>query len=193
MALIDKPFLNLSDMLSVVPDLIRLQSYRSVYGYVFKVLPGRLLALLFLLPAPPHPVAIHSAPPVSTSSSTTWNGSGASIYAIGGTGAIIAAFKRLLQELGAKIHLNSEVDRILIEQRRTQGVRLKDGSIWKADAVVSNADAAWTYLNLIPERPAAPQQRPAHQKQELLNVPVRHSTSARNVSTEMSAWPTITS
>ena len=34
MALIDRPFLNLADMIRVVPDLIRLQSYRSVYGYV---------------------------------------------------------------------------------------------------------------------------------------------------------------
>ena len=44
------------------------------------------------------------------------------------------------------------MERILIERRRAQGVRLKDGSARLADAVVSNADAAWTYLNLIPER-----------------------------------------
>ncbi|MDE0197918.1 MAG: phytoene desaturase family protein, partial [Caldilineaceae bacterium] len=76
-------------------------------------------------------------------------------YALGGTGAIINAFDRLLQELGVKVHLNAEVDRILIENRRARGVRLKDGSVHKAGTVVSNADAAWTYLNLIPkeERP----------------------------------------
>ena len=34
MGLIDTPFLNLFDMLKVAPDLIRLQSYRSVNGYV---------------------------------------------------------------------------------------------------------------------------------------------------------------
>src|SRR5690606_25166363 len=32
MALIDKPFLHVMDMIKVVPDLVRLQSYRSVYG-----------------------------------------------------------------------------------------------------------------------------------------------------------------
>ena len=47
MALIDQPFLNLSDMLSVVPDLIRLQSYRSVYGYVSKFFQDDFLRCCF--------------------------------------------------------------------------------------------------------------------------------------------------
>ena len=149
MALIDQPFLNLSDMLSVVPDLIRLQSYRSVYSYVSKFFQDDFLRCCFSF----QPLLI-GGNPLSAASlyvlihylEREWG----IHYAMGGTGAIIAAFDRLLQELGVKIHLNAEVDRILIEQRRAQGVRLKDGSIRKADAVVSNADAAWTYLNLIP-------------------------------------------
>ena len=149
MALIDQPFLNLSDMLSVVPDLIRLQSYRSVYGYVSKFFQDDFLRCCFSF----QPLLI-GGNPLSAASlyvlihylEREWG----IHYAMGGTGAIIAAFGRLLQELDVKIHLNAEVDRILIEQRRANGVRLKDGSVRKADAVVSNADAAWTYLNLIP-------------------------------------------
>jgi len=40
----------------------------------------------------------------------------------------------------------------LIEDKRATGVRLADGTVLKADAVVSNADVAWTYLNLIPKQ-----------------------------------------
>jgi phytoene desaturase len=71
-------------------------------------------------------------------------------FAMGGTGAIIQAMSRLFTELGGKIHLNTEVDEILIKDRRVTGVRLKDGNKHHADDVVSNADVAFTYRNLIP-------------------------------------------
>ncbi len=151
MALIDQPFLNLSDMIRVVPDLIRLQSYRSVYGYVSKFFPDEFLRCCFSF----QPLLIGGNPLDAASLyvlihhlERKWGVH----YALGGTGAIIASFARLLQELGVTIHLNAEVDSIIVEQRRTQGIRLQDGSIRRADAVVSNADVALTYLNLIPER-----------------------------------------
>ncbi len=150
MALIDQPFLKLSDMISVVPDLIRLQSYRSVYGYVSKFFHDDFLRCCFSF----QPLLIGGNPLTAASIyvlihylEREWG----IHYALGGTGAIINAFDRLLQELGVKVHLNAEVDRILIENRRAHGVRLKDGTIRKAGTVVSNADAAWTYLNLIPK------------------------------------------
>lgn len=149
MALIDQPFLNLSDMIGVVPDLIRLQSYRSVYGYVSKFFQDDFLRCCLSF----QPLLIGGNPLTAASIyvlihylEREWG----IHYAVGGTGAIINAFGRLLQELGVRVHLNAEVDRILIEQRRAHGVRLKDGTVHKADGVVSNADAAWTYLNLIP-------------------------------------------
>jgi phytoene desaturase len=71
---------------------------------------------------------------------------------MGGTGAIVSGMVRLFEELGGKVHLNASVDEILVEGRKVTGVRLKDGSVHKADAVVSNADVAWTYMNLIPNK-----------------------------------------
>ncbi|MDE0141806.1 MAG: phytoene desaturase [Caldilineaceae bacterium] len=149
MALIDQPFLQLSDMIGVVPDLIRLQSYRSVYGYVSKFFQDDFLRCCFSF----QPLLIGGNPLTAASIyvlihylERQWG----IHYAVGGTGAIINAFGRLLHELGVRVHLNAEVDRILIEQRRAHGVRLKDGTVHRADGVVSNADAAWTYLNLIP-------------------------------------------
>ncbi len=149
MALIDKPFLNVMDMAKVVPDLVRLQSYRSVYGYVSKFIKNDFLRRCFSF----HPLLIGGNPLDAASLyvlihylEREWG----IHYALGGTGAIVEAFRRLLTELGVEIHTETAVDEILVEGRRVTGVRLADGSIHHADAVVSNADVAWTYLNLIP-------------------------------------------
>jgi phytoene desaturase len=44
------------------------------------------------------------------------------------------------------------VAEILVDGRRATGIRLADGTIHKADHVISNADVAWTYLNMIPAK-----------------------------------------
>lgn len=149
MALIDKPFLHVSDMVRVVPDLIRLQSYRSVYNYVSQYIEDDFLRRCFSF----HPLLIGGNPFDAASLyvlihylERQWG----IHYALGGTGAIVEAFGRLLQELGVKVHLSTPVSEILVEGRKAKGVRLADGSVHMADAVISNADVAWTYLNLIP-------------------------------------------
>jgi phytoene desaturase len=149
MALIDKPFLNVTDMIKVAPDLIRLQSYRSVYGYVSQFIKDDFLRRCFSF----HPLLIGGNPLDAASLyvlihylEREWG----IHYALGGTGAIVQGFGRLLDELGVKVHFNTEVKEILVERRKTTGIRLADGTVHKADAVVSNADVAWTYLNLLP-------------------------------------------
>ncbi|MER2599368.1 MAG: phytoene desaturase [Caldilineales bacterium] len=153
MPLIDQPFLHFSDMLRAAPDLIRLQSYRSVYGYVSGYLENDFLRRAFSF----HPLLI-GGNPLSASSlyvlihhlEREWG----IHYAMGGTGALVAALGRLLEELGVRVHLNSTVSEILVDatQRRVTGVRLEDGSSHHADSVVSNGDLAWTYLHLIDKR-----------------------------------------
>ena len=151
MALIDQPFLHATDMVSVVPDLVRLQSYRSVYGYVSKFIDNEFLRRCFSF----HPLLIGGNPLDAPSLyvlihylEREWG----IHYARGGTGSIVDGFGRLLDELGVKVKLNTEIQEILVEGKRVTGVRLPDGTIHQADAVVSNADVAWTYLNLIPKQ-----------------------------------------
>jgi phytoene desaturase len=153
MALIDKPFLHISDMLRAVPDLVRLQSYKSVYSYVSQFIQDDFLRRCFSF----HPLLIGGNPLDAASLyvlihylEREWGVH----YAMGGTGAIVNGLAKLLDELGVKIHLNAEVKEIVVENRRAKGIRLGDGSLVQADAVVANADVAWTYLNLI-----APQYR----------------------------------
>ncbi len=149
MNLIDKPFLHVSDMLKVAPDLIRLGSYRSVYNYVSQFIDDEFLRRCFSF----HPLLIGGNPFDAASLyvlihylEREWG----IHYAMGGTGSIVNAFGALLGELGVKVHTDVEVREILVENKRVRGVRLGDGTRVAADAVVSNADVAWTYLNLLP-------------------------------------------
>jgi phytoene desaturase len=71
-------------------------------------------------------------------------------YAMGGTGAVVAALGKLFQELGGKVRLNTPVKRILTEGGRAVGVETAAGETIAADAVVSNADVANTYRKMVP-------------------------------------------
>ena len=149
--LADKPFLKFMDMLRVAPDLIKMQSYRSVYGYVSKYIKDDFLRRCFSF----HPLLIGGNPFDAPSIyamihylEREWG----IHYAIGGTGAIVEGMNKLFLELGGQIHLNSGVDEILVDprnQRQVTGLRLEDGTIHTSDSVVSNADVAFTYKNLI--------------------------------------------
>lgn len=149
--LADKPFLRLVDMLRIVPDLIKLQSHKSVYSYVSQFVQDDFLRRCFSF----HPLLVGGNPFETTSIyalihylEREWGVH----YAMGGTGAIVQGLGRLFEELGGQICVNTEVDEILVEGRRATGVRLADGTIHHADVVISNADVAFTYRNLIPEQ-----------------------------------------
>jgi phytoene desaturase len=71
---------------------------------------------------------------------------------MGGTGALIRAMVKLIEELGGRFHYNAQVDEILVDGRRATGVRLADGSLHEADHVISNGDVAWTNMNLLPAK-----------------------------------------
>lgn len=146
--LADKPFLKFTDMLKVAPDLIKLQSYKSVYKYVSQYIKDDFLRRCFSF----HPLLVGGNPFDTTSIyamihylEREWGVH----YAMGGTGAIVNAMVDLIKDQGGTIHLNSEIDEILVENGKTTGIRLKNGDVHKADVVVSNADVAFTYKNLI--------------------------------------------
>jgi phytoene desaturase len=149
--LADKPFLHFTDMLKVAPDLIRLQSYKSVYQYASQFIQDDFLRRCFSF----HPLLIGGNPFDAPSIyamihylEREWG----IHYAIGGTGAIVNAMVRLFEELGGRIHLSTEVDEILTSGRRVTGIRLKDGRTVRADNVVANADVGFVYERMIDKR-----------------------------------------
>lgn len=147
--LIDKPFSKWTDMLRVIPQMIRLRSDRSVYQFASRYFKDERLRQAFSF----HPLLIGGNPFKSTSIYTmihrleqefgVW-------FAMGGTGALVQGLADLFMDLGGEIYLEAEVGEIFIDRSgRAGGIRLTTGEFMRADTVVSNADIAWTYLNLI--------------------------------------------
>lgn len=146
--LIDQPFLKWWDMLKVVPQMVRLRSDRSVYNFASRFFRDERLRQAFSF----HPLLIGGNPFTATSIYSmiheleqkfgVW-------FAMGGTGALVDALGKLFDGLGGKIMLNSEVSKIEVSGRKATGVRLRNGELVVSDAVISNADVASTYLDLI--------------------------------------------
>ena len=151
MALIDTPFERVTDMLRVVPDLVRLRADRSVAAFVNSYIRDPRLRQVFSF----HPLLVGGNPFQSSSIYAlihTLEQRWGVWFAMGGTGAVIRALVRLFEELGGTIRMECEVEQILVDEttRRATGVRLSGGETVAADAVVSNGDVAQTYMQLVP-------------------------------------------
>jgi phytoene desaturase len=145
----DKPFLRFSDMIRIVPDFIKLQSYRTVYGFVSQFIQDPQLRRVFSF----HPLLVGGNPFQTTSIyalihylERQWGVH----YAMGGTGALVTALGKVFEELGGKVRLSSPVRRILTQGKRAVGIETVHGERIAADLVVSNADVANTYRLMLP-------------------------------------------
>jgi len=143
------PFDTLWDMAKIVPDMVRLGSYRTVYGLVSQYVKDPRLRMVLSF----HPLLIGGNPLTVTSIyalisflERRWG-----VYsAMGGTGRLVKGLVGLIEGQGGVIRCQAEVAQITVEGRRATGVRLASGDVIPADVVVSNADAAWTYRHLVP-------------------------------------------
>jgi len=142
------PFLNFWSMIEVSPQLIRLQSYRSVYSIVSKFIKDEELRQVFSF----HPLLVGGNPFTSSSIYTlihylerNWG----VFFVKGGTGALVQALVKLFVELGGEIRLDAPVERIHTSNGRVTGVTTADGWHGDFDAVASNADVVHTYDALL--------------------------------------------
>jgi len=67
----------------------------------------------------------------------------------GGVGQLSRALTERCESLGVKIHLNSPVAKILVENEIAVGIQAVDGAIHKADKVIANADPSLVYEEMI--------------------------------------------
>jgi len=142
------PFLHFSDMIKAAPQLVRLQSYRSVYSMVAKFIKDEQLRQAFSF----HTLLV-GGNPFNTSSiyalihslERRWGVS----FPKGGTHALVRGLVKLLEDLGGTIRLGTPVAEILTEGERVTGVRTADGWQGHFDAVASNADVVFTYEKLL--------------------------------------------
>ena len=144
------PFGRMMDMVRIAPAMMKLESYRTVYGLVSKYVKHPKIRQVLSF----HPLLVGGNPFNVTSIYTLiaflerkWGVH----YAMGGTGALVDGLAGLIEGLGGTIRLGAEVEAITLDGRRATGVRLASGETIEADLVVSNADVAWTYRHLLPE------------------------------------------
>jgi phytoene desaturase len=139
-------------MVSAGPALAKLEAWRSVHGMVSRFVKNDHLRQAFSF----HSLLV-GGNPFATSSIYTL------IHALerrwgvwfprGGTGALVEALVRLFQDIGGKIELNAAVAQIETRGARASGVRLRDGRLFPADLVASNADVVHTYGALLGQHP----------------------------------------
>jgi len=145
----DVPFNTVFDMLRLAPDIVRLQGYRSVHGFVSQYIKNdRLRSILSY-----HPLLIggnpYRASAIYCSIAHFEKRSGVH-YAMGGTGSLIRGLVKLIEGQGGEVRCGAQVGSIVVENGAAKGVTLSSGETIRADIVVSNADTAWTYIHLLP-------------------------------------------
>ncbi|MDP5055167.1 MAG: phytoene desaturase [Congregibacter sp.] len=144
----DMPFTKITDMLKVIPEMLKMKGLRSLHSLVKSYVKSPKLQTVLSF----HPLLIGGNPYSVTA-----------VYALishleqkhgvhsamGGTGALVTAMVSLMESQGVVLRCNAEVDEIMVEDGTAQGVRLASGEVLRANVVVSNADAAWTYRHLL--------------------------------------------
>jgi phytoene desaturase len=145
----DVPFSRWTDMAKVVPDMVRLQSYRSVYSLVASyVKDERLRTILSFHPllVGGNPFAVSSIYSLIAFLERNWGVH----FAMGGTGRLVQGLVGLIEGQGNAVRCNAPVAEITVADGASTGVRLESGETIAADIVVSNACSAWTYRYLLP-------------------------------------------
>ncbi|MFZ1866459.1 MAG: phytoene desaturase family protein [Polyangiales bacterium] len=146
--LVDADFSRFGDMMRIVPDLMRLRAYKSLYGLVARYIEDEALRQVFTF----QPLLIGGNPFRAPGIYLLihWLERKWGIhFAMGGTAAIVRALTALLGEVGAEIRLNAPVERIEVKDGKATGVLLEDGTFLPAEVVVANADPAMVYTQLI--------------------------------------------
>ena len=144
----DVPFDRWTDMARCLPDLMKLQSWRTVYSLACKHVRDPKLRVVLTFQS-----LLVGGNPFSTTSvycliaflERRWGVH----FAMGGTGSLVRGLVKLIEGQGGRVRCNQRVGQILVDAGRACGVRMSGGVQIAADVVVSNADSAWTYRHLL--------------------------------------------
>ena len=150
-------FGNVSSMLAVTPDLMKLDAIRNLFRFAKKYFKSDKMQRVFsfeTLLVGGNPLKVPAIYSMIHFVEKTWG----IHYVMGGTGALVKAYVKKFQELGGTIEYNAEVAEINVESTGlfskpvAKGVTLKDGREFASDVVCSNADYATTYMKMIPSK-----------------------------------------
>jgi len=145
-------FGTMGDMLKVAPDLLRLDAVRNLFRFSSRYFKSDKLRQVFsfeTLLVGGNPLSVPAIYAMIHFVEKTWG----IHFAMGGTGALVQGFVKKFQDLGGTVLYNAPVAQINVrrqgKQKLATGVTLADGRVLRADLVVSNADWANTYRQLI--------------------------------------------
>ena len=144
----DKPFNNFTFMIKQIPSLISLKSYKSVYKLVSDYISNEKLRRVFSM----HPLLVGGNPFTTTSIYTLilflekkWG----IHYSMGGTGNVVTALEKLMNEERIRILKSAEVTEIVSDKNKVRGVKINNSKIIDCDYIVCNSDPPHVYKNLI--------------------------------------------
>ena len=143
------PFLTLKSMIDAAPQLLKLGGHRSVYGLVSSFVKNEKLRVALSF----HPLFVGGNPFDTTAvycMISYFERNWGVHFPMGGTGALVNGLVGLIEGQGSCVRYGAVVSQILVENGVAKGVALANGETMAADIVVSNADAAFTYRNLVP-------------------------------------------
>ncbi|GBL27104.1 phytoene desaturase [Verrucomicrobiota bacterium] len=144
-----QPFDRFGTMLRQVPHLLGLRNYETVWQMVSRHLVSDKLRRAFSI----QPLLVGGNPFDTTSIYGLIHfleRAHGVHFAMGGTGAVTQALGGLMERQGITLRLSTTVERVRIEQGVARGVVLAEGTVVEADVVVSDADAAHLYRDLVP-------------------------------------------
>lgn len=142
------PFHQFFLMITLIPKLIVLRSYESVWAMVSRHLINPKLRQAFSI----QPLLVGGNPFSTTSIYGLIHyleRAYGVFFAMGGTGAIVGALKSLMERNNIEILLNTTVKKLVVNDGKVSGLILEDGSQIDADLIVSNADATYLHQNMI--------------------------------------------
>ena len=154
-------FLDVSSMLKILPDLLRLDAVRNLFAFASSYFKNTKMQQVFsfeTLLVGGSPLRVPAIYSMIHFVEKFWG----IHYVRGGTGALINGFVRKFEELGGTLKLNTKVKRIICETKDgtpprsvwqksyARGVVTENGEEIRSDIVASNADITNTYLKLVP-------------------------------------------
>lgn len=134
----------------LIKGIVKLDFFKSVSTYVRREFRDNRLRqilefpVIFLGATPQKTPALYTLMNYADLKLGTW-------YPVGGMYSVVEAMKNVAEELGAKFHLNSDVEEIIVNGSGTKGLKV-NGKVYQSDAVVAAADYHHVEQKLLPEK-----------------------------------------
>ena len=149
--LADQPFHSFAQMARITPQMLNLGVRRSVWDLVSSHLKHDKLRQAFSV----QPLLVGGNPFDTTCIYNLIHfleRAHGVHFAMGGTGALVDAFAKLMHEEGIRIRLNETVTRLTVSGQKASGLELESGESLACDLIVSNADPAYLFQEMVPPK-----------------------------------------